>query len=198
MLMRRIFILAALVCGGCGQDGEPAPQIGDSRHLGTQSTISGNTSAMDITWPSASRIDQTVLAAVSPEARAELASAPVPVLLPSAPELASRGVLVVKEHWYSFSARHDDLTVFVSATKLAHHYPSISPVKGRDTVRGIPGFVTRNEGIWSATWIEHGASYTLEIECANPAEPRCASDELLLQVAGELAYVGGRGARGAK
>jgi hypothetical protein len=153
---------------------------------------------MEVTWPSDARIDQAALAAVPPEARAQLAAAPVPVLLPSYSELTSSGVLVVKEHWYSFSARHDDLTVFVSATKLAHHYPSIAPVTGRDTVRGMQGFVTRNEGIWSATWIEHGVSYTLEIECADPSEARCATDALLLQTAGDLAYVGGRGSRGAR
>lgn len=153
---------------------------------------------MDVEWPSNTSIDQRALAAVPAEARAQLASAPVPVLLPSYPELTSRGVMVVQEHWYSFSARHDDLTVFVSATKLAHHYPAIAPITGRDTVRGIQGFVTRNEGIWSATWIEHGVSYTLEIECANPAEARCATDALLLQTAGDLAYVGGRGSRGAQ
>ena len=195
---RCILFLAAFACGGCGQDAEALPPAAGSPNPETQSTTPGRTRAMEVTWPSSAQIDQTTLAAVPPEARAQVASAPVPVLLPSYSELTGNGILVVKEHWYSFSARHDGLTVFVSATKLAHHYPSIAPIKGRDTVRGIPGFVTRNEGIWSATWIEHGVSYTLEIECGNPAESRCATDALLLQTAGDLAYVGGLGSRGAQ
>src|SRR5262245_44099626 len=102
---RYIFLLAALACSGCRPAAEP-PQSAGSRTLPTHPAIS----LMQVAWPSEARIDQTALAAVSPEAKAQLASAPVPVLLPSYPELASRGVMVVKEHWYSFSARHEGLT----------------------------------------------------------------------------------------
>ena len=40
-------------------------------------------------------------------------------------------------------------------------------------LRGAKGFVTVNEGIRSASWMENGASYTIDVECRDPAhDPR--------------------------
>jgi hypothetical protein len=102
---------------------------------------------------------------------------------------------VTDEHWASAWAQADGVTVTVSGTRVAFHSPTISPIEGTDAIRGARGFVSQNEGIWSATWPEHGVTYTLDVECADPAEPRCADRAWLTEVASGLAYVGGRGSK---
>ena len=45
------------------------------------------------------------------------------------------------------------------------------------TLRGVPVYVTENEGIKTATWIEKGTAYALDIECTSVRDQRCASPE---------------------
>ena len=83
----------------------------------------------------------------------------------------------------------------VQASAAAHLYPHIGAVTPHDRVRGVPGWITRNERIWSLSWIEHGAAYTLELECAEETDPRCRTDATARQLAAALVYAGGSGAR---
>jgi hypothetical protein len=65
------------------------------------------------------------------------------------------------------------------------------PAKQR--LRGTHGWVTQNEGVWSATWEEHGVTYVAEFLCDDPSEARCATADALLAEIESLAYVGGQG-----
>jgi hypothetical protein len=144
-----------------------------------------------VIWPPSASVDRTALAAL-PETAAHAARASrVPVLVPSRRELLAAPVLVAREHWTSFWAKTDAITVSLTMTRLSHKYPSIPPFRGARAVRGAPAFVTMNEGIWSASWTENGVSYALDVECASPEAPACASDALVLELASGLVYVGG-------
>lgn len=147
-----------------------------------------------IEWPPPDAIDQATLAALPPAARAAVPASAVPVLVPRRPELLDGAVIVARPQWTSFSARAPDLTVTVMGTPLARRYQHIPPLRGPRVVRGARALITQNEGIWSATWAERGVTYTLDLECASPGDAACASDAELLEIADDLAYVGGTGA----
>jgi hypothetical protein len=74
-----------------------------------------------------------------------------------------------------------------------HSQPGQPSLRGRHTLRGQEAWVTRNEGIWSASWIEHGVAYDLGIECAPVDAPPCHDPSELEALAEGLRYVGGRG-----
>ncbi|WP_437925002.1 hypothetical protein WMF37_39145 [Sorangium sp. So ce291] len=148
-----------------------------------------------VTWPPAASIDRSALAALPKTAFHAARTSQVPVLVPSRRELLTAPVIVAKEHWTSFWAKTETLTVSLTMTRLSRKYPSIPPVRGARSVRGKPAFITANEGIWTASWIENGVSYALDVECAAPESPACASDELVRELAAELVYVGGTGVK---
>lgn len=150
-----------------------------------------------VTWPAAASLDRGALEALPRKAAHAAMKSQVPVLVPRRRELLASPVIVTRQHWTSFWARTEDLTVSLTMTRLSRKIPSIPPFRGAHFVRGKPALVTVNEGIWSATWIENGVSYALDIECASPDAPSCASDALVRELAAELVYVGGAGASAA-
>jgi hypothetical protein len=187
--MARCFIPLLVAAAGCASSGD-APAPGDVTPSPAPAALARSTLAT-VSWPAPERVDRQALGRLRPDARAALALAPVPVLVPSAEALLGSVVIVTDEHWASAWAQADGVTVTVSGTRLAHRVPSIAPIAGKDPVRAARGFVTENEGIWSATWPENGVVYTLDVECADPAEARCADRAWLLGLASELVYVGG-------
>jgi hypothetical protein len=45
--------------------------------------------------------------------------------------------------------------------------------------------------IWTASWVEDGVAYALDVECAAAGDdPRCASEAYLLTLVDDLAEVG--------
>ncbi|WP_437671918.1 hypothetical protein [Sorangium sp. So ce131] len=150
-----------------------------------------------VAWPPAASLDRGALAALPKRAAHAAGTSRVPVLVPSRRELLAAPVIVAKEHWTSFWARTEEITVSITMTRLSRKVPGIPPLRGAHIVRGEPAFITANEGIWSASWVESGVSYALDVECASPEAPACASDALVREIAAELVYVGGAGARAA-
>ena len=53
--------------------------------------------------------------------------------------------------------------------------------------------MSKNEGIWVVSWIEHGAAYMLEVACDDPRAPACKSPDHAVQLVQALAFVGGKG-----
>ncbi|MGK4000430.1 hypothetical protein [Sorangium sp. So ce1024] len=149
----------------------------------------------DVTWPPAASVDRSALAALPRTAARAARRSQVPVLVPSRRELLAAPVLVAKEHWTSFWAKTESISVSLTMTRLERRYPGIPPFQGTHTVREAPALITANEGIWTATWIENGVTYALDVECASPEAPACASDALLRELASELVYVGGVGVK---
>ena len=147
-----------------------------------------------VAWPSAT-IDEGTLAALSEPARAAVAASKVPVLLVARSSLLGAITVIAKERFTAVSTKGDGIHVSVSATRSAHRRSHLPKVKGETEVRGQPAFVTQNEAIWSASWIENGIAYVLELECASLPDPRCEDDTHLRTLIDELVYVGGEGAR---
>lgn len=146
----------------------------------------------NVSWPSSNVIDRSALDAVDDAARVAIARSPVPVLLPRDHDRASATVTADAEY-YAASIRRDDVTVAIQGTRLAHRYDSVDPHPGDRRLRGLTGFVTENEGIRSASWVERGVAYSVDVECANTEDARCTGDAYVTAIVEDLAYVGGSG-----
>lgn len=143
-----------------------------------------------ITWPSAASIDAHALEALG-EGREKLARSPVPVLAPAAGLGLERPTVVVEGEYYAITARIAGATVNVQGTRSVHRHEGVSPHPGNRSLRNGSGFVTVNEGIRSASFVENGAAYTVDVECASNTDARCASDAFVVELVEQLAYVGG-------
>jgi hypothetical protein len=205
------FVLAILLCAACepssrGPDAPPAVDATESRDAApTQSTaaISKNVEVARAVWPAREAIDRAVLAKLSSAARAAVELAPVPALVPALSGLVEPAVVIAKPNFYAVSTRgmgdHAGLTVSVSSSRVSHRYEGVPAARPTDSVRGRPAWLTQNEGIWSASFEEHGVSYVVEVECDRPGDdPRCASDATLRAIAESLAFVGGAFEGGAR
>jgi len=159
-----------------------------------------------VAWPAASSIDDGALLSLARngdktdrEIRALVTRSPVPVLAPKELRFATP-TLVVEGEYFALTGRVDQgtsrATISIQGTRAAHRYESIDPVSGtRDLGRGasIRGFVSINEGIRNASWVENGAAYSVEVECSESADARCQSEDFLLSVVAQLTFVGGSG-----
>ena len=151
--------------------------------------IGGEKVARLITWPEA--VDPALVAALPEALQTAVAAAPLPVLLPTAMPLP-RAELMHGEHWWALWAQHDGITLTINASGIAKVYPHLRGAAMPHTVRGVPGLVTQNEAVWSASWVEHGVAYQLGIECTDPKMPACADDVHVREVVESLAFAGGR------
>lgn len=134
--------------------------------------------------------DDAVLASLG-VTRERVASSPVPVL-------AARGlespVVMVEAEYYAISAHVGTASIAIQGTRTAHSYEGVKPTEGNRALRGGRGFVTVNEGIRTASFMENGAAYSVDVECASPSDTKCASDAFVVNLVESLVYVGG-GAR---
>lgn len=146
-----------------------------------------------VRWPGGT-LDSLSLGALSTASREAVGRSPVPVLVPRGAPLAT-GKLMVGPHWYAFSADLGGAHVSVSATRVAYTYGVAFDVPARREVRGLAVSLTRSEGIWSASWLEHNVAYSLDLECAAVGDARCADERSVLELIRGLVYVGGEGAR---
>jgi len=176
----RVFPLlaAALLSVGCDTPKEPR--------------TSSKTNAVEATG-SPTAVDTATLGALDQESRSAVPRSPVPVLIPKRPELLKASKVMVDEHWYAFNASHDGITVNVSASRIEQQHKDLPPQKGKHVIRGANGWITKNESIWSATWREMGIWYSLDVECGEPTDPRCDTDAIIVGMANDLVYVGGKG-----
>jgi hypothetical protein len=195
MSMRYLICLVGLSSiAACQRSPEPLPK--DDPDPGPAATASPLPSE-----PGQLAVDPPTRSLLPRLATERIARSPLPVLLPRAepahlePELVRAllpsAIVVVKDAWYSVSLRARDLTVTLGASRRAHRNPHVGPVELPHRLRGTAALITQNEGIWSATWFEHGASYTAEIECADPQAAACQSQESVAALVEDLVYVGG-------
>lgn len=146
----------------------------------------------NVSWPSKANLASATLAALDETSRRDVARSPVPVLV-SRENDGARTTLVVDAEYYAVSERRDGVTIAVQGTKLAHRYDGTPTNPGDRGLRGTTGFVTENEGIRSASWIEGGVAYSVDVECADTSDLRCADDAFVTSVVEGLVYVGGSG-----
>jgi hypothetical protein len=155
-----------------------------------------------VAWPAASTVDEQTVFELSRdgskkdrEIRALIARSPVPVLAPKGLRLTTP-TLVVEGEYFALTSRADGATISLQGTRAAHRYEGVDPTPGNRGLRAsgsLRGFVSVNEGIRTASWIENGVAYSLDVECNDSRDARCQSDAFLLEVVAQLAYVGGSG-----
>ncbi|MBX7100343.1 MAG: hypothetical protein K1X89_21680 [Myxococcaceae bacterium] len=135
------------------------------------------------------RLETWALRHLSPESREAARLAPVPLLVPPQPRLLAGMVVSAGEHFVAFHAAADGLTWTLHGTRLAYRYPELAPVEGPDAIRGTCGFLGQEEGTWSATWLEGGVAYSLDLECSVAADARCADASTVAALAESLVAV---------
>jgi hypothetical protein len=164
--------------------------------------LGGERVSRTITWPSpdasgdasgdegGTALDEGARDRLSAPAKVALRSAPVPVLVPD--EGTDRGELFVGDTWYAFSTKIPGASISVQGSAQARVHGHIGHADPTQTVRGHGGFVSSNESIWSVSWIEHGAAYSLELSCDDPRASICATPDRAMALAEAMVYVGGK------
>jgi hypothetical protein len=145
-----------------------------------------------------SKDPSVILSGISEKTRAEIAKSPVPVLWPS--EGLAGAVFVGEPVFYSVSGYQDvtlsngeasRATVTVQGTSVTHNEERVDNVQNL-TLHGQRAHITRNEEIVSATWVEGGVYYTVDVECSKvSADERCSRDTFVSAIADGLVKLGG-------
>jgi hypothetical protein len=150
-------------------------------------------------WPPVETIDASLRERMPAELRAAVDRSPVPVLVPADPTWLAQARMHSPEgagsYGYALAVTLADSTVSVQASRIATLLPHVGHVRGNRRIRGGDGWFSDNDGIRTASWIEHGIAYTLDLECRAPEGPACTTDTLE-RVVRELVYVGGAGSVG--
>ncbi|MEZ4454661.1 MAG: hypothetical protein R3B09_34740 [Nannocystaceae bacterium] len=125
------------------------------------------------------------------EAERSIAASRVPVLAPRGPWSADLSVTTIGEAGYSLRARHLRSKLVLQGSRIARLHPEVVAAAGDRRIRGVDGFLTVNEGIRGASWIEGGVAYSADLECGDRRARECASDEGFVALLNALTYVGG-------
>lgn len=195
----RALACVVLVAPGCGPEHEnvdvPRERSGNEGPLEPRrGTIAGGTPVdRTIVWPQEIP-DEGRRTVVDPRSLAVIDRSPVPVLLPDDVWLDNIHV-AVGPHWTALSFAQEGLTLNLQSSARARVYAGIRGAEPSHRVRDLPGHITRNEGIWSASWIENGVAHSLELECDELRRPECADERALLSIADQLVFAGGSEAR---
>lgn len=194
-------IVAGLLFGCASTDAEPTSRLRDARDAQQADQLEapaprrgkmlgGERVRRIVEWPDDAAIDDVIRGELSEAALASIDGLPLPVLVSSRPSYAQVTEVMKGEHWYATLAKVDGLTVTLNASGEARVYPHIKPFSGNERVHDQEAFVTQNETIWSVTWIEHGVSYDLGLECESPTMPQCQDGAYVLELAEDLVFVG--------
>lgn len=199
-MMKRMVGLFPLLGLGCGATppeptGEPRAAVDDlSPRPPSRGTVRGGEMMQrTVQWPAAETRQTSAYEGLDGSSRAAVDEAPVPVLVPDDTVVLDERKVMTGPQWAAFWGQREGMTVTVHASRMARVFPGVTPKPGTHTLRGQEGFITRNEGIWAASWIEHGVAYDLGLECVPVDAPPCADASTLEAVAEGLVYVGGRG-----
>jgi hypothetical protein len=97
-------------------------------------------------------------------------------------EISGRPDIQVEDTHYSVTQREDELSWSLTGSAVNRAESSIdaSPGTPAATLRGVPIYISENEGIKTATWIEKGTAYALDVECTSDTDERCSSSEYIL------------------
>lgn len=160
--------------------------------LGCGVTLVARQAAPPQPAPPPPALDQKTRDAMPARARQQIDAAPVRVLVPIDPQVLQRAEVTTGNGFYSISARTDDVTVVVQGSPITPTTSRLDvvPPAGR-SVGNRRVYTTVNEGIRTASWVENGVAYAIDVECSKAGDARCASDEWMIGLIAKLAYVGG-------
>lgn len=173
-----------------------------SEHSTASQTQSTQTALTDATikWPAVGSEDKILEKSLLAEDRAAIARTPVPVLWPNAKNIV-RSAYVGQDAFYSIAAtstmdlpngNKSTATINVQGTRKFVEIENM-PKTGvtNRTYRNKPALFTVNEGIVTATWIEFGVSYSVDVECSTAEDARCGGDGYVQEIVESLRFVGG-------
>lgn len=93
------------------------------------------------------------------------------------------------ERWYAINFEGDGLVVHLHGTNAFVDRPAdvdLADIEHDTEVRGVPAFDSMDEGIRVISWMENGASYSLDVTCTNEDDERCTENEFAIALANEL------------
>jgi hypothetical protein len=175
-----------------GDDAAPPPPAREPRR---GRLLAGERVLRVPVWPDASRLARAARERLGPDVRDAIGRSPVPVLAPSDPALLATAAVYSQPAGYALSVRAGELSLVVQASRVATLLPHIGHAPGNTRLRGVDGWVSSNDGVRTASWIEHGTAYSLDLECAAPDGPSCSEPAVRAAVEA-LVYVGGAGEQG--
>jgi hypothetical protein len=184
--------MVTVTVGGCA-DRERREASGD-----VPSVSAGKLAKSTVTMPHEGK-DLDVLAKLPASERAKIDESFVPVLVPKVS--AERVHLVVEPGFFAYSGtvtkalpdgRVSLATVAVQGTRFAHEHKGFPKDVSTHAMRGTRGMFTINEGIATTTWVEHGAGYSVDVECSIGDDARCKDEAFVLELTQGLVFVGGR------
>jgi hypothetical protein len=90
----------------------------------------------------------------------------------------------VSDSHYSLTRRDERTTLSLTGSVVNRDEAAIEtpPRAPAGVLRGVPVYVTENDGIKTATWIEKGTAYALDIECTSAKDTRCTSPDYIMSV----------------
>lgn len=150
--------------------------------------IGGEKAARVIAWPESARIDLAARERYAADVRDTLDGSPVPVLAPGDP--GDRVSATVGPTWYALSVYGDGYLLHTRGSGEARVHPHVKTADPTHPMRVAGGFLTRNEDIWVASWIEHGAAYSFEVECDRRVVAWCDDEAEILGRVESLSYLG--------
>lgn len=190
----RVAALAWLASlSGCSEERAPTRATATVRPVSA-----GPLARTSIAFPNASP-DQVALAALPPAEAAKVGASPVPVWVPRGGFSEVR--VVAEPGFYAYfgvadaplpDGRVSRATVSVQGTRFAHEHADFPSDVSTHRMRGARGLFTINEGIVTTTWVEGGASYSVDVECSVAGDPRCKDERFVLELTDGLAFVGGQ------
>lgn len=157
--------------------------------------MGGETIQPTVTFPPATKITRPVLERLPADAKKLVRKATVPVLVPPDGVKPESIVVIVEPEFYAVSAKTETgASISVQGTRSRVRYDDVPAAAGRTQLHeGLRGFVTENEGIHVASWVENEVAYSVDLECASPDDALCKDDEGVIQMAKQLVFVGGGG-----
>ncbi len=141
-----------------------------------------------VAWPDAADTNEAARTRYSTQVQETLSRSPIPVLAPADP--TANVTATVGPHWYALTVHAEGYLLHTHGSGEARVHPHVRSVEPSHPMREAGGFLTRNEEIWSASWIERGASYSFEIECDRRKVAWCDDEAEVLARVEALVYIG--------
>lgn len=188
--------LVVLTNGCATRDAEPAPESAvrshepgiAARRAQRGTVIGGERVRRSIVQPTASTRDAVAHARYAADVQEAIARSPVPVLAPADP--GSSATMTVGPHWYALTVHGEGFVATAHGSGEARVYPHVRAVDPTHPMRKNGGFLTRTDGIWSASWIEGGAAYSMDIECDRRIATWCDDEAEVVRRVEALVFVG--------
>lgn len=145
---------------------------------------------LPIDWVAALAERQTV--ALPPAARAKVAAARQPVLLPSIAGLTAQTFVVLGDGWHTAALDADGVHLEIQGSARATIRADLAAEQAAAGMGTGAPRIARIHHVYTLSFERFGVAYSLDLECASHTDPRCADAGWLMTVYDSLVVAGGR------